>query len=138
MWKNLMVISSLILIITSCAPNESNINELVNDGMNNKTEYIKISSEDAKKIMDSEDVIVLDVRTQDEYNAGHIDKSVLLPVTEIEQKAEEVLKNKNEKILVYCRSGNRSAMASKLLIEMGYTKVYDFGGIIDWSYEIVK
>ncbi len=112
--------------------------ELVNDDMNNKAEYKKISSEEAKAIMDSEDVVVLDVRTQDEYNSGHIEKAVLLPVTELDKRAFDVLTNKNKRILVYCRSGNRSATASKLLIEMGYTKVYDFGGIIDWPYEIVK
>jgi rhodanese-related sulfurtransferase len=112
--------------------------ELVNDEMNNKTEYKKISSEEAKEIIDSEDTVVLDVRTQDEYDSGHIEQAVLLPVTEIEKRAFDVLTNKDEKILVYCRSGNRSATASKLLIEMGYTNVYDFGGIIDWPYEIVK
>jgi rhodanese-related sulfurtransferase len=112
--------------------------ELVNDDMNNKAEYKKISSEEAKAIIDSEDVVVLDVRTQDEYNSGHIEKAVLLPVTELDKRVFDVLTNKNEKILVYCRSGNRSATASKLLIEMGYTKVYDFGGIIDWPYEIIE
>jgi len=62
----------------------------------------------------------------------------LLPVTEIANRAEEVLVDKNAKILIYCRSGNRSATAAKDLIKLGYTNVYDFGGINDWPYEIVK
>ena len=64
--------------------------------------------------------------------------AVLLPVNDIAVKAEEVLTDKDAKILVYCRSGNRSAAASKELIKMGYTNVFDFGGIISWPYEIVK
>lgn len=112
--------------------------QLITKDMGKKTEYKKITSEDAKKIIDSENVILLDVRTQEEYNNGHINNSILLPVTEINKRAEEVLPNKNEIILVYCRSGNRSATASKSLIKLGYTNVYDFGGINDWPYEIVK
>lgn len=108
---------------------------------NNKTQetvYKKISAQDAKAIIDNEDVIILDVRTQGEYDSGHIENAVLLPVNEIPSKAEGVLTDKDAKILVYCRSGNRSATAAKDLIKMGYTNVYDFGGIIDWPYEIVK
>lgn len=112
--------------------------ELINSEMKLKAEYKKITQEEAKKMIDSENIIVLDVRTQQEYDEGHIKNAILLPVTEIDKKAEAILKNKNEKIFVYCRSGNRSQTASKLLIEMGYTEVYDFGGIIDWPYEIVK
>lgn len=100
--------------------------------------YQKITAEEAKKIIDSENVIILDVRTQEEYNEGHIKDAILLPDTEITNKAYEVLKDKDAKILVYCRSGRRSAQASKKLINMGYTNVYDFGGIIDWKYEIEK
>lgn len=110
----------------------------MNDEMNNKAKYKKISSEEAKETIDNEDVVVLDVRTKEEYDSGHIDNAVLLPVTKIDEKVFDIITSKNEKILVYCRSGNRSATASKLLIEMGYTNVYDFGGIIDWPYEIVK
>lgn len=102
------------------------------------TAYKKISAEEAKNIIDSEDVIILDVRTPEEYNGGHIENAVLLPVTEIPDKAEEILPDKDSKILVYCRSGNRSATAAKDLIRMGYTSVYDFGGINSWPYEIVK
>lgn len=102
------------------------------------TAYKKISAEEAKNIIDSEDVIILDVRTPEEYNGGHIENAVLLPVTEIPDKAEEILPDKDSKILVYCRSGNRSATAAKDLINMGYTNVYNFGGIMSWPYDIVK
>lgn len=104
----------------------------------NKASYVKISPEEAKAIMDKETVIVLDVRTQAEFDEGHIQNAVLLPSTEITTKAEALLPDKNAKILVYCRSGNRSSQASKALIELGYTDVLDFGGITDWSYGVVK
>ncbi|WP_246345943.1 rhodanese-like domain-containing protein [Sedimentibacter hydroxybenzoicus] len=103
-----------------------------------KTVYKKISAEEAKSIIDSEDVIILDVRTQEEYDSGHIKNAILLPVTEIASKTGEFVPYKDAKILVYCRSGNRSATAAKDLIKMGYTDVYDFGGINDWPYGIVK
>ncbi|MCR6546648.1 rhodanese-like domain-containing protein [Dehalobacterium formicoaceticum] len=99
----------------------------------------KISAQEAKAMIDGEEeVIILDVRTRSEYQAGHIEGSVLLPNTEIKEKAAQVLPDQNAKILIYCRSGNRSAQAAKLLLEMGYTNVYDFGGIIDWPYGIVQ
>lgn len=126
------VLMTLVLVLTGCSNNKEEEN------MNVKTQYVKISPAEAKEIMDNEESIVLDVRTKDEYDQGHIEGAVLLPVDEISAKAEEVLKDKKEKILVYCRSGNRSATAAKTLIEMGYENVLDFGGIIDWPYEIVK
>lgn len=126
------VLMTLVLVLVGCSNNKEEEN------MNVKTQYVKISPAEAKEIMDNEESIVLDVRTKDEYDQGHIEGAVLLPVDEISAKAEEVLKDKKEKILVYCRSGNRSATAAKTLIEMGYENVLDFGGIIDWPYEIVK
>jgi len=101
-------------------------------------EYKKITAEEAKAMIDSNDVIILDVRTQEEYDSGHIENAVLLPVTEISDKSKDILTDKDAKILVYCRSGNRSANAVKNLIEMGYTDVYDFGGINSWPYGIIK
>jgi rhodanese-related sulfurtransferase len=103
-----------------------------------KAVYIKISPEEAKAMIDGETVIVLDVRTQAEFDEGHIENAVLLPNTEISSLAESLLPDKNSKILVYCRSGNRSSQASKILLEMGYTQVFDFGGIMDWPYDVVK
>lgn len=103
-----------------------------------KAPYVKISAEEAKKIMDEQPAVVVDVRTQEEYDEGHIEDSVLMPVDTIANDAEKVLTDKSAVILVYCRSGNRSKTASEALINLGYRNVYDFGGIIDWPYEVVK
>ena len=104
-----------------------------------KSMYEQITPEDAKKIMDSgEDVIILDVREQDEFDEGHIPDAILIPYTEIENKAEEMLPDKNKQILVYCRSGRRSKIASESLASLGYTNVKEFGGIINWPYEVEK
>ena len=98
-----------------------------------------ITPEEAKEIMNQEDsYVILDVREQDEYDEGHIEGALLLPYTEIEKRAGEELPEKDQLILVYCRSGRRSAIAAKSLIEMGYTNIKDFGGIIDWPYEVVN
>ncbi len=121
---------------------EQSISSESNDSMkdaNRESEYVKITPEEAKKIIDDGKYgTILDVRTLEEYNNGHIDGATLLQDNEIKAKAETTLYDKEEVILVYCRSGRRSATASKELIDMGYTKVYDFGGIVDWPYEIVK
>ena len=98
---------------------------------------MNITAAEAKQIMDSEKgYIVLDVRTQEEYDEGHIPGAVLISHTEIEERAEEVLADKNQLILVYCRSGRRSKMAAEILVELGYTNIREFGGIIDWPYEV--
>lgn len=131
--KRILVILVVIAIIIAGRGIMENKEPNTND-----TTYKKISAEDAKIIMDSEDVIILDVRTQEEYNGGHIENALLLPVTDIKDKADGILTDKDAKILVYCRSGNRSAAASKELISMGYTNVYDFGGISSWPYDLVK
>jgi rhodanese-related sulfurtransferase len=132
MKRFLLILFVLTIVLTGC------VNVDTKDNNTQEATYKKISAEDAKDIIDSEDVIVLDVRTPEEYKEGHIENAVLLPVADIEDKAGEVLTDKDAKILVYCRSGNRSATAAKELIEMGYTDVYDFGGIMSWPYEIVK
>ena len=101
-------------------------------------EYKKISASDAKTRMDSGDtIVILDVRTQEEYDAGHIAGAILVPNETISDKQPELLPDLNAEILVYCRSGNRSAQAAKKLIAIGYTNVADFGGIIDWPYDVV-
>jgi phage shock protein E len=100
--------------------------------------YISVSAEDAKEYMDKEENhIILDVRTQEEYDAGYIPGAILIPDFEIADRAEKELPDKDQLILVYCRSGNRSKKASAKLVEMGYTNVVEFGGINDWPYEVV-
>lgn len=100
--------------------------------------YTKITAEDAKTRIDSEqEIIILDVRTAEEYNSGHIPNAILIPNETITDEMPELLPDLNAKILIYCRSGNRSAQAAKKLIGIGYTNVYDFGGINEWPYDIV-
>ena len=104
-----------------------------------KEMYQQITAEEAKKIMDSgEKHIILDTREQDEYDEGHIKGAILIPYTEIDNKAEEMLPDKDKLILVYCRSGRRSKIAAESLAKLGYANVKEFGGIIDWKYEVVK
>ena len=102
-----------------------------------KAQYHLINAEEAKERLDSGDALILvDVRTKEEFDAGHIEGALLLPNEEILDTPPELLPDKNAEILLYCRSGNRSAQAAKKLVAMGYTNVYDFGGIIDWPYDI--
>lgn len=126
-----LLIFMLILVLAGCSNNTRSDAEA-------QALPQKISSEEAKAMMDQGGVIVLDVRTQQEFDEGHIQDAVLLPNDQILENAESVLTDKEATILVYCRSGNRSAQASKDLSTMGYVKVYDFGGIKDWPYEVVK
>lgn len=112
--------------------------ELLEDVQNMDLSYRKITSKKAKEMIDGGDVVILDVRTESEFAEAHIAGAILLPDYDIEALSPEVLTDKSETILVYCRSGRRSEVAAKALIEMGYTNVYDFGGIIDWPYETVS
>lgn len=100
--------------------------------------YKKISPVEAKKIMDTQnDIVILDVREKEELEEGYIDGCILIPEGEILDIAPKKITDKHKTILVYCRSGKRSLKACKDLVKLGYDKVYDFGGIIDWPFEIV-
>lgn len=103
----------------------------------NMAEYKRIDAQEAYKLMQSGEYIVLDVRSEGEYAQGHIKGAINHPLQNIENIAESI-ENKDAKVLVYCHSGQRSANASRQMIDMGYTNVYDFGGIISWPYEIEK
>ena len=101
--------------------------------------YEQISGAEAKALMNSESgYIIIDARTQEEYDQGHIPGAILIPEYEIADRAEKELPDKNQLILVYCRSGRRSKIAAEELVKLGYINVKEFGGIIDWEYEIVK
>ena len=101
--------------------------------------YEQISAADAKALMDSESgYVIIDAREQHEYDEGHIPGAILIPYGEIADRAEKELPDKDQLILVYCRSGRRSKIAAEELVKLGYTNVKEFGGIIDWDYEIVK
>ena len=108
-------------------------------GGDNNATYEQITAEQAKTIMDTEkDYIIIDVRTSEEYAEGYIEGAVCFPHEDIKTKAHVVLPDKDKLILVYCRSGRRSKIASEELVKLGYTNVKEFGGIIDWPYEVVK
>ena len=116
------------LLLTACAASPPTPQQEV---------YLNISPEEAKVLMDTqEDYVILDVRTQEEFDTGHIPGAVLIPNTEIADRAEQELPNKDQLLLVYCRSGTRSKQASQILVELGYTHIREFGGINDWPYEI--
>ena len=145
MKKALYIISVLLCILLTACGNDSSIGIIGGaDGptsiiVTEKVMYKQITAEDAKKIMDSgEEHIILDTREQDEFDEGHIPGAILIPYTEIENKAEEMLPDKDKLILVYCRSGRRSKIAAESLAKLGYTNVKEFGGIIDWQYEVEK
>lgn len=98
---------------------------------------MNITAQEAKAIMDSQEgFVILDVREQYEYDESHIPGAVLLPLGQVEDKACEVLTDKDQLILVYCRSGRRSKQAAEALVKLGYTNIKEFGGIIDWPYEV--
>jgi rhodanese-related sulfurtransferase len=99
--------------------------------------YRNITAEEARQIMDTaEEYILLDVRTQAEYEEAHIPGAILIPDTDIAERAEDMMPDKDRLILVYCRSGRRSKLAAETLVELGYTNIHEFGGIIDWPYQV--
>jgi rhodanese-related sulfurtransferase len=123
--KILTVILLTMMVLTGCAQEAE------------KAVYRNITPEEAKTVMDAETgYVILDVRTEEEYDQGHIPGAILIPHEEIGEKAEEALTDKDQLILVYCRSGRRSKIAAEILVELGYTNILEFGGIIDWPYEV--
>ncbi|MBR5486961.1 MAG: rhodanese-like domain-containing protein [Phascolarctobacterium sp.] len=105
-----------------------------NGSANQKMSYEELQN----KLNAKENFVLLDVRTQEEFDAGHIPTAILLPYDEINLKAATVLPDKEKEIVLYCRSGRRSAIAKKALVELGYKDVKDFGGISRWQGELVK
>ena len=120
--RSFALLLALVLLLTACAQAAS---------------YEQITQEEAKQIMDTTNgYILLDTRTREEYDQSHIPGALLIPHTEIAERAEAELPDKDQVILVYCRSGNRSKQASAVLAELGYTNVKEFGGIHTWPYEV--
>ncbi len=136
MYKKRIAVIILAIMGTLCINGcQTNVSSEENIAVENA--YMKISAEDAKEIMDTKDFVLIDVREEDEYAQGHIEGAILIPYGEIEERAESELTDKEQTILIYCRSGRRSAIAAQSLVELGYTNVRDFGGIMDWPYDIV-
>lgn len=133
------VISALcVLLVIVCAFCGCDHTEVSAPEEETKLTYEQITPSEAKRLMDTEgDYVILDVRTEEEYDEGHIEGAVLIPDFEINSKAEGILTDKNQLILVYCRSGRRSKLAAEALVSLGYTNVKEFGGIIDWEYGTV-
>ena len=125
--KKLVFLFLAVMLLTACGQAKENDQGAV---------YMNITVEEAKQIMDTEEgYVILDVRTQEEYDQGHIPGAIVISHEEITEKAEDVLTDKDQLILVYCRSGRRSKIAAEALAELGYTSIKEFGGIIDWPYE---
>lgn len=143
MKKSILLLLVALLTFSSVACNKTE-SEMAPETQETETEteqviYKNITAEAAKEIMDTETgYVILDVRTAEEFAEGHIKGAILIPNDEITEKAESILPDKNQKILVYCRSGRRSKLAAEALLDLGYTNIWEFGGIIDWPYEIEK
>ena len=126
--KKLIWMILAMMLLTACGQDKENRQEAV---------YVNITAAEAKEIMDSQEgYIILDTREQEEYDEGHIPGAMLIPHHEILEKAEGILTDKDQLILVYCRSGRRSKLAAEDLVKLGYTNIKEFGGIIDWPYEV--
>lgn len=132
MTKRLLVVLCLILSILLTACTAGNDSVFMNQSENS---YQRITAEKAKEMMDAGNVVVVDVRTAEEYQEAHISGAVLVPYESMGDTLLDALPDEDAILLVYCRSGSRSKQASEKLIELGYTQVYDFGGIVDWPYE---
>ena len=129
----LFAILAICLLVGCTAVKTSKDHEAESEPM-----YHQISQEEAKEMMSRDDGhVVVDVRRQDEYDEGHIPGAILIPNESIGCDSPEALPDYDQIILIYCRSGNRSKQAAQKLAEMGYTNIYEFGGIIDWTGEIV-
>lgn len=139
---NAVCLASVISLagLTGClgAPTGDNGNTNSDSGSNSNS-YQQVDAEAAKELMDTEDdYVILDARTQTEYDEGHIPGAILIPHDTVTTAAENALPDKDQLILVYCRSGNRSKEASQALVDLGYTNVVEFGGINSWPYEVEK
>ena len=131
--KKMALLMLLMLLLSGCGQNTVHTQQTTEE---EKVVYVNITAQQAKEIMDAQTgYVILDTRTQEEYDESHIPGAVLLPYDKVAEKAQTVLPDKNQQILVYCRSGRRSKIAAGALVELGYTNIKEFGGIIDWPYE---
>ncbi|NLB89618.1 MAG: rhodanese-like domain-containing protein [Clostridiales bacterium] len=140
-----MVAALLVVVLSACSnlnqksSSSQGIEEKQKVETEKKPDYRQIGAQEAKEIMENEkDYVIVDVRTKQEYDSGHIPGAILLPNEEIATKEISLLPDKDQLILVYCRSGNRSKQASSKLVALGYTNIVEFGGINSWPYDIEK
>jgi rhodanese-related sulfurtransferase len=133
------VVFILLLGVFSGCSNPNVVNNKEDSASSKAASFSKINPEEAKKRLSNEQgIILLDVRTKEEYDTGHIKDAMLIPVDNLEEDALKNLKDKEAPIFVYCRSGNRSISAANILVELGYKNVYNLGGLRDWPYEVIK
>ena len=130
---NFIILAAILLLLTACSSGGQ-----VMDGEDMVRSYTQISQEEATQMMEQDGTqIIVDVRTQEEYDSGHIPGAICIPNESIGTEHPEELPDLDQVILVYCRSGNRSKQAAQKLFDMGYINVYEFGGINDWTGEVV-
>ena len=128
-----LLLTAILLLLSGCSSGGQ-----VMDGDVTVYGYTQISQEQAREMMAQDDGhVIVDVRRQDEYDAGHIRGAILIPNESIGTEKPEELPDLDQIILIYCRSGNRSKQAAQKLGDMGYTNIYEFGGINTWTGEIV-
>lgn len=148
MRKCLLMTIAVIFLFVGCAQNQeaasdgamgvSSVESELSSNEEQGSGYQQISQEEAMKMMEEEDdYLILDVRTPEEFAEGHIPDAVNIPNETIGSDVSDVLKDKDQILLIYCRSGNRSKQASSKLAMLGYTNIYEFGGINTWPGEIV-
>ena len=129
-----VIAAALFLLLTAC----SSVGQVM-DGEDTVRSYTQISQDEAKEMMQKDDGhMIVDVRRQDEFESGHIPGAVCIPNESIGTEQPEQLPDLEQILLIYCRSGNRSKQAAAKLFDIGYTNVYEFGGIIDWTGETEK
>ena len=128
-----IIVAAVLLLLTACTSGPQGM-----DGEDMLRSYMQISQDEAKQMMEQDGTqIIVDVRTQEEFDSGHIPNAICIPNENIGTEQPEELPDLDQVILIYCRSGNRSKQAAQKLADMGYTNVYEFGGIIDWTGEVV-
>lgn len=138
--KKIILLFLSTLIFTSCS---SSKNDITTSPTTTPTDtiinnYRQITMNEAVAIMEEEsEYIILDVRRPDEFAAGHIPNAINVPNESIGTTEIPELPNKEQMILVYCRSGRRSKEASEKLVKLGYSNILEFGGILDWKGEII-
>jgi rhodanese-related sulfurtransferase len=139
MKKTLLVFTIALLFLFSACPRGKTDDINSGESNNQQPQWQTITAKDARGIMmESDNYILLDVRTEAEYQEARIAGAILIPDYEIKSRAEKELPDKKALILIYCRSGRRSAASAAILAGLGYTKIYDFGGILNWPYETVS
>lgn len=137
--KGLLWLLAGVLLLSSCRPGNSPSTPETGETTGTTASYRRISAKQARQMMEqTEGYILLDVRTEPEFREKRIEGAMLLPDYDIAARAEQELPDKQAVILVYCRTGRRSELAARQLMAMGYTQVYDFGGIVEWPYQTVS